>query len=259
MSDGVWLEDEKDIGTAFSNHFQAIFGVKRNFRFLANLPRLFNHKDPMDLCSLEILLPLEEIEKVTFDLRADKMPGIDGFPLAFFQNHQDTVQADLSCLCYDFLNGKANLERINWENIIFIPKKDAPSKIGDFWSISLINTPLKIISKILGTRLSQVINALIDKSQAAFVKGRCISDNIVVTDELIFSIQKRKLNDHIFKVDFAKTFNMVDQEFLLDILVVRGFCWKWISQIRTFLETSKINILINGSPSEYIRYQHGLY
>lgn len=68
-----------------------------------------------------------------------------------------------------------------------------------------------------------MINSLVDNVQSAFIKGHSIADNIVTTEELIFSIQKGKLNGHILKVDFSKTFDMVDWGFFFNILVARRF------------------------------------
>lgn len=45
------------------------------------------------------------------------------------------------------------------------------------------------------------------------------TNNIVAPEELIFSLQKRKLLGFAFKVDFAKAFDSLDLTFLLDIHV----------------------------------------
>ncbi|XP_039146809.1 uncharacterized protein LOC120284053 [Dioscorea cayenensis subsp. rotundata] len=161
-------------------------------------------------------------------------------------------------LCKDFYNHSANLERINWANIVLIPKNEAPVSVSDYRPISLINAPLKIISKILATRLSKVIDRLVDHSQSAFIKGRSIMDNVVAAEEIIFSLQKRRLDGNIAKVDFARAFDMVDWDFLLELLEARGFGPRWRHWIANLLFTSKASILINGSPEGYVRYQRGL-
>lgn len=90
-----------------------------------------------------------------------------------------------------FLVGRANLERINWVNIALIPKVQTSEALGDFLPISLINSAMKILSKILASRLSKVMNLLVDNAQSTFLKGRCILDNIATAEELIFSFHKR--------------------------------------------------------------------
>lgn len=95
-------------------------------------------------------------------------------------------------------------------NIALIPKMESLEMPRDFRPISLINSSLKILSKILATRLSKVMIRLVDADQTAFLKGRCILDNIATAEELIFSLHKRKIPGHILKVDFAKAFYLVD-------------------------------------------------
>lgn len=95
-------------------------------------------------------------------------------------------------------------------SIALIPKVDSPKTPGDYRPISLINSSLKIISKLLASRLSKVINSLVSSEQYTFLKDRCILDNIAIAEELIFSLHKRRLPGHILKVDFLKAFDLVD-------------------------------------------------
>lgn len=62
-----------------------------------------------------------------------------------------------SISCNDFYSYIANLELINWANIILLPKSHQPITLTVFRHISLINFSLKIIFKIMATRLAMVI------------------------------------------------------------------------------------------------------
>lgn len=250
--------ETRDIGKIFTSLFRSQFGTKSHSRFHFDWDRLLLNKDMIDLTALEAPFTQDEIKRATFELGADKAPGPDGFPIFFFQKFWPIIKNDLTALCQDFFNGSANLERINWANIVLIPKVKSPEFATDFCPISLINSSLKIISKILATRLSKVIDSLIESTQSAFIAGRCILDNIVAAGETIFSLQKRKLPGNILKVDFAKAFDMVDWDFLLDLLKARGFGVRWIGWIQSLLFSSKAFILVNGSENGYVRYQRGL-
>lgn len=111
---------------------------------------------------------------------------------------------------------------------------------------------LRILSKILATRLSLVIDSLVDANQSVFLKGRCSLDNIVMEEKLMFSIHKRRLLGHILKVKFVKAFNTVDWDFLFDLLQAWGCGEHWIGWTKSVLFSSKANILVNGSPNGYI-------
>lgn len=93
------------------------------------------------------------------------------------------------------------------------------------------------------------MNALVDVEQSAYLKGRCILENVPLAEELLFSIHKCKLPGYILKVDFAKAFDHVGWDFLLDLLKMNGFGDCWIVWIKSILLSSKANILIKNSPN----------
>lgn len=132
----------------------------------------------------------EEIRAATFDLGDDKAPRHDGFPMLFSHKFWDVVGLDVVKLCNDFYDNFANIERINLVNVLLIPKTKAPVSVINYHPISLINSSLKINSQILATRLSRVIDQLVNKSQFSFIKGRYIIHNVVAVEEIIFSQQK---------------------------------------------------------------------
>lgn len=72
-------------------------------------------------------------------------------------------------------------------NITLIPKMKTPTKVLDYQSVSVINSSLKIIFKILAACLNLHLDSVVDITQSAFIKGWCIADNIVEVNELIFS------------------------------------------------------------------------
>jgi hypothetical protein len=70
---------------------------------------------------------------------------------------------------------------INQTFIALIPKKMQPITPQDFRPITLCNVIYKIISKSLADRLKPHLPSYIDHSQAAFIKNRHISANIIIT------------------------------------------------------------------------------
>lgn len=94
-------------------------------------------------------------------------------------------------------------------SIILIPIVDTLKFPTDYCLVRLINTSLKIISKILHSCLSRVIVVLVKGiTQSVFIKGQYFMDNVVTPKELLFNLQKYKILSNILKVDFAKAFDM---------------------------------------------------
>lgn len=147
---------------------------------------------------------------------------------------------------------------MNWANITLITKTQCPENPSQYYPISLINSSIKIITKVWANRLRTRIDSLVDETQSAFIKGRCITDSIVTANELIFFMQKHRYPVLILKVDFEKAYDTVDWSFLLELLRARGFSDKWVGWINAILTSSKAKFLINGRQCGYVRYRKGL-
>ena len=73
--------------------------------------------------------------------------------------------------------------------ISLIPKKDRSIKVKDFRPISLVSSVYKIITKVLATRLSEVLSDTISENQSAFILGRQISYATLIANEVVDNIR----------------------------------------------------------------------
>ncbi|GJT42647.1 hypothetical protein Tco_0951362 [Tanacetum coccineum] len=115
-------------------------------------------------------------------------------------------------------------DELNHAIIALILKVATPMKINDYRPISYCNVLFKCISKILSNRMKDCLTGLVSLNQSAFVPGRRISYNILLTQELMHNY----LLDHgplrcAFKVDIQKAYDTVDWDFLKDVLAGFGF------------------------------------
>jgi hypothetical protein len=72
----------------------------------------------------------------------------------------------------------------------------------------------------------------------------------MIANELVSDLKKRKAAGLIFKIDFHKAFDSVSWDYLDDIMGYMGFGRKWRTMIYECLSSSKLSVLINGSPSK---------
>ncbi|XP_028087472.1 uncharacterized protein LOC114288189 [Camellia sinensis] len=90
---------------------------------------------------------------------------------------------------------------------------------------------------------------IIGDSQSAFLGGRNILDGVLVANVVDSWLKSRK-SGLLFKLDFEKAFDSVNWDFLLSMLSNFGFGPKWNSWIKECVSTSRISILVNGSPTK---------
>lgn len=80
--------------------------------------------------------------KNNWNLGQDKAPGLDDFLLFFYHFFWNDIKLDLVKLMEELFNGNIRLDRINYSNVILIPKKESPFRIEEFRPISLLNSSL---------------------------------------------------------------------------------------------------------------------
>lgn len=105
--------------------------------------------------------------------------------------------------------GRARLDRINYKKIMLISKKEALTQLGDYRSIALLNSSLKIISKVLTSGQSLVIGGLIVDYQYGFIKSKSILKGIVVTKKVIHQCRRTGHKDYLLKLDLENVYDTV--------------------------------------------------
>ncbi|GJU29675.1 putative reverse transcriptase domain, reverse transcriptase zinc-binding domain protein [Tanacetum coccineum] len=101
--------------------------------------------------------------------------------LRFFKEAWDIMSSDVTKAVQEFfINGKL-LKELNHTIIALIPKVSSPSRINDYRPISCCNVLFKCISKIIANHIKESLKVLVSLNQSAFVPGRKILDNILLT------------------------------------------------------------------------------
>lgn len=146
----------------------------------------------------------EEITKTVFDMPLSKSPDPDGYSVEFFRSSWSIVGADVIAVVNEFFRNGRLLKDINTTTIALISKQPQACKLGDFRPVSSCNLVYKIISKTISNRLS------ISPTQSAFLKGRSLGENVLLSSELIRNYDKADCpKSSMLKVDIKKAFDTV--------------------------------------------------
>ena len=152
----------------------------------------------------------EEIKKAIFECDGNKSPSPDGFTLAFFQKSWDVIKSDLIFGMNDFHASGVVNRGVNETYVALIPKKYGSCRISEFRPISLVTSLYKIISKVLVSRLKEVLNSTISQNQGAFVAHRQILDVVLVANEVVEEYRASGRKGFVFKIDFEKVYDHVE-------------------------------------------------
>ena len=178
---------------------------------------------------------------------------------AFFKKAWPIIKGDLLNAFNAFWAQDArSFHLLNDAYLVLLAKKEQPEGIGGYRPISLIHSFGKLITKCLANRLAPVLGRLVLPNQSAFIKGRCLHDNVRDVQLACRAIHKGKTPCVLLKIDIAKAFDSVSWPFLLEVLQHLGFGRRWRNWISIVLSSASTRILLNGHPGKRICHARGL-
>jgi hypothetical protein len=142
--------------------------------------------------------------------------------------------------------------------VTLIPKNSSPDSVGDYRPISLLNTSVKVLTKILANRLQQVITKLVHQNQYCFIKARSIQDCLAWAFEYISLCHKSRKEMVILKLDFEKAFDKLEHATIIDVLRHKGFGDKQIHWVSMILGSGTSEVLLNGVPEKRFHCKRGV-
>lgn len=154
----------------------------------------------------------EEIKEAVFQMNGLGASGLDGFFANFFHKNWHSVGQDVCKFVSDVCNFCISLKGVNQIFITLIPKVKNAKMVGDFRSISLCNVLYKIVAKNLANSLNKLPPVIISPHHSAFVLGRLITDNILISYEILHSLVTRiKGKDRymVLKLDMSKAYDCI--------------------------------------------------
>jgi hypothetical protein len=147
-----------------------------------------------------------------WSLKSFKALGLDGLHPGFFQKCWPTVGDSVVKEVRQVFSTGRMPEYLNRTLISLIPKCLGPETLSQFRPISLYNTVYKIVTKIIVSRLRPIMGNLVSPFQATFVPSRRGLDNVVIAQELIHSIHRKKgrMSQLILKLDSEKAYDRLE-------------------------------------------------
>jgi len=147
---------------------------------------------------------------------------------------------------------------INSTFLTLIPKSNSSEEAQGFRPIALCNVIYKIIATLIAKRLKPLIPSIISPEKTGFVEGRQILDGLVVTQEMIHSLNQNKQRGMMIKLDLSKAYDRLSWRYLCAVLEAYGFEKRWIEWIFSMISTPSFSILVNGNPTKTFNASRGI-
>jgi len=151
----VFIVDHEGKVALLWSAYKNRLGFSMNPQMLFDLNRIINID--IDLSCLILPISRAEIDRVIKLIPNDKALGPHGFNGLFLKKCWPIIKESFYTLCDDFFAGNLDLESINNSFITLVPKVNNPETVNDFRPISILNTSIKLLTKILAERLQAII------------------------------------------------------------------------------------------------------
>ena len=146
---GVWVEDETEMGRVVERYFKNIFSTSNPSGFDSILNGI--------LCTVDVDLDpcvrgefqAFEVKQALNQMDPNTTPGPNGMSPIFYKSFWHIVGEDVTAVVLQALNSGIVPESLNSTFISLIPKVKNPKKVSEFRPISLCNVVYKLIAKVV--------------------------------------------------------------------------------------------------------------
>jgi hypothetical protein len=141
----------------------------------------------------------------------------------------------------------------------YCQKNSSFVSMNDYWPILLLNSSVKLLTKILANKLHKVITKLIHANQYGFIKNMSIQDCLAWSFKYLHICKSSKKEMVILKLDFEKAFDKIEHDVIYKILQHKGFGSKWLKWMDMIMKSGTFVMLLNGVPGKLFKCKRGVW
>ena len=203
-------------------------------------------------------ITLDELFTAIKSFANDKSPGCDGLTAEFYQTFFNVIGKDLVEVINDGFNrGELSLS-MRRGVIVLIWKGDDKRLLKNWRPMSLLNYDYKAITKVLTTRIRDILPRIIHPNQKCGIKGRSIHDGAALIRDLIEYVNRKHIPGIIISLDQTKAYDRVEWDFLFKVLRKFNFGPNFIHMIKTCYTNIEFCVKLNGFTSIYFNLSRGI-
>ncbi|KAL4379818.1 hypothetical protein GQ457_02G032950 [Hibiscus cannabinus] len=200
------------------------------------------------------------VKNVIFSMDPLKAPGIDGIHAMFYQRNWELVGSSVvefvrKCFAEGVIPAEANRTIL-----VLIPKVPLPDCFTKFRPISLCLVTYKALTKVIVNRLKPFLPNLVSDSHASFVPGRSITDNVILAQEVIYSMRWKngRKGWMDLMIDLEKAYDRLEWSFIANTLCDIGLPMDFIRLIMNCIISVSTQISWNMELSDSFQPSRGI-
>ena len=261
---GETVTNSKEVLEKIKNFYGDLYSEKpvnltcnESSKFLnsPNIPTLNNE----ERLSCEGLLTMDECFNVLHTCKNDKAPGNDGLTAKFYKTFWHLFgKYVVKSLNTSFESGELSNSQKQGVITLILKKGKDKLKICNYRPITLLNVDLKIGSKAIASRITNVLPSLIGYEQSAFVKDRVIGDAVRTVSDILYFTKQNNLPGILLNIDFEKAYDSVDHKYLFKVLDTFNFGTSLKKWIKMFYNDISSCVMNNGLTTGYFKVNRGL-
>ena len=209
----------------------------------------FMENDKNDLNDIEF--KEEDIEDAIDDLDENSAAGPDGIPAIFLKKTKEVISLPLTLILRKSLDEGRIHDIFKLAYVTPIHKGGSRQKPEQYRPVSLTSHIMKVFERVIKKKVINhlITNQQLNDGQHGFVPGRSTQTQLLSHyNDIYEALMEGKRLDTIF-LDFAKAFDKVDHNILLEKVKkhkIGGKLGLWISE---FLKGRKFRVVANGCMS----------
>ena len=240
------IHDKKEIADVLARQFKSVSSdpnapQKRSPSF--SPPEISSPMTDEDMTFTE-----EDIIQAIKEVKPNAASGPDEIPIKALKECKENVAHPIFLIWQDSVANGVVPSCYKESVVTPIHKKDSKVKAKNYRPVSLTSHIVKIFERVLRTRIVDFFerNEIICNSQHGFRKGRsCLTELLDHIDDILSGLVQNKDTDVIY-LDYAKAFDKVDHELLIQKLRIYGLHPKAIEWISSFLTDRTQSVVVNG-------------
>ena len=220
-----------------------------------NIPKLSEEQK----ISCEGKITSEECFRLLDTFQTNKSPGNDGIPIEFYKKFWPLIN-DCFIRCANECFEKGELSHSQKHAIItLIEKKGKDRSLIENWRpISLVNVDAKILSKVIASRLKNVLPYIIHHNQTGYIKDRFIGETIRSIYDIMDWTANEKIPGLMIFIDFQKAFDSIEWDFLFKCIEAFNFGSDFLRWVKLFYNNVQSCIMNNGIISKSFQLERGV-